>query len=203
MIRPATLFLCAAVVAALAACHATPTPNRGQSGRRVDPTRDAPAELGVLTLRSTDLVNATDQMTLDIARRLDINNPHSPPNIVVGEIEDRTSMQSEYWQVFLTRLRAQLNQSGARHGLRFVRERSYVEQQRDREYGRTDPRAGSRAYRSDADFVLTCEVFDLPVAGTNYFLLDYQLVQLRESATGPDVGAGAIVWERSYEVKYQ
>ena len=51
--------------------------------------------------------------------------------------------------------------------------------------------------------MLTCEIYDLPSGGTNYYLFDYQLVQLREAETGPDVGRGAIVWENSYEVKFQ
>ena len=59
------------------------------------------------------------------------------------------------------------------------------------------------AYESRADYVLTCEVYDLPRGGTNYYLLNYQLVQLRDAVTGPDVGSGAIVWENSYEVKFQ
>ncbi|MHC5023700.1 MAG: hypothetical protein ACYTGG_07290, partial [Planctomycetota bacterium] len=85
----------------------------------------------------------------------------------------------------------------------FVRERQFVEEQRVREYGEKDPSSSAEAYQSRADFVLTCEIFDLPSGGSNYILLDYQLVQLRDSETGPDVGPGAIVWENSYEVKYQ
>ena len=72
-----------------------------------------------------------------------------------------------------------------------------MEQQRRREHGT------SGGYQSSADYVLTCEVFDLPAGRTNYYLLDYQLVQLRKATSGPDVGAGAIVWENTYEVKFQ
>ncbi len=164
---------------------------------------DSPSELGSKSPRSQDLVTATDKMAQDIASRLDIANRESPPRIFVGEIENNSVMVAKNFQVFLVRLRGQLHASGTRHGLEFVRERAYIEDQRDREYGGKDPASTSQAYKSRADYVLTCEIYDLPSGGTNYFLFDYQLVQLRDAETGPDVGAGAIVWENVYEVKYQ
>jgi hypothetical protein len=186
----------------LAACQ-TPPPNVGTSGYRIDPTSDSPSEYGVTRPRSQDLVTATDQMARDIAQRLDITDRESPPIIFVGRIENKTGNPHHNYQVFLVRLRSQLNSSGARHGLDFVRERQFVEAQRDREYGGKDPYSTAAAYQSRADYVLTCEVYDLPSGGTNYFLLNYQLVQLRDAVSGPDRGAGTIVWENSYEVKFQ
>jgi hypothetical protein len=193
--------VCAAGVLMLSACQSPP--NRGQSGYRMDPTHDSAAEYGSRTPRAQDLVSATDKMAQDIASRLDITNRESPPRIFVGQIENQTSMKEQNYQVFLARLRAQLQASGARHGLEFIRERQYIEDQRDREYGGKDPAATAAAYESRADFVLTCEIYDLPSGGTDYYLFDYQLVQLRDAQTGPDVGAGAIVWENAYEVKFQ
>jgi hypothetical protein len=188
----------------LSACVTTPPPqNRGTSGARMDPASDSSAELDSQSPRSADLVQATDKMAQDLASRLDVVNRESPPRIFVGEIENNSSMYAQNYQVFLARLRAELNASGARHGLEFVRERQFVEDQRAREYGGKDPGATAAAYKSRADFVLTCEIFDLPSGGTNYYLLDYQLVQLRDAVTGPDVGPGAIVWENFYEVKFQ
>lgn len=190
-------------VCVLPACQATSPVNQGTSGRRIDPTSDSPAEMGSRNLRSADLVSATDRMAQDIASRLDITNRASPPRVFVGKIENKTTNRHFNYQVFLARLRAQLNSSGARHGLEFIRERDFIETQRDREYGTKDAESTAAAYKSRADYVLTCEIYDLPSGGTNYYLLDYQLVQLRDAATGPDVGAGAIVWENSYEVKFQ
>jgi hypothetical protein len=198
-----SLLTTAAGAMLLTACQSNPPANQGTSGYRMDPTSDSQAELGVQAPRSQDLVTATDTMAQDIASRLDITNRESPPRIFVGRIENNTSMRAQNYQVFLVRLRAQLQSSGARHGLEFVRERQYIEEQRDREYGGKDPESTARAYESRADYVLTCEIYDLPSSGTNYYLLDYQLVQLRDAETGPDVGAGAIVWEDSYEVKFQ
>jgi hypothetical protein len=196
-----TLLVC--LLSCLAACHAAPPANRGTSGTRMDPTHDANSELGNNNLRSSDLVNATDQMAADIASRLDIANRTSPPKIFVGKIENRTSGRNQNYQVFLARLRAQLNSSGARHGLEFIREREFIETQREREYGTKQADSTAASYKSRADYVLTCEVYDLPSGATNYYLLDYQLVQLRDASSGPDVGSGAIVWENKYEVKFQ
>jgi len=137
-------------------------------------------------------------MARDIAERLDITSLESPPRIVVGRIENHTDLVEQSYQPYLVRLRSVLQASGARHGLEFVRERPYVEQQRRREYG-----AAAGAYTSRADYMLTCEIYDFPSGPTDYFLFDYQLVQLRDARRGPDLGPGAIVWENSYEVKFQ
>ena len=200
-----TVFKIAMIASALTltACQSGPPANRGTSGTRMDPTSDSSTELGSLGLRSADLVTATDRMAQDLAQRLDITSRQSPPKIFVGQIENKTTDRHFNYQVFLARLRAQLNSSGARHGLEFIRERQFVETQRTREYGDKDPQATASAYESRADYVLTCEIYDLPSGGTNYYLLDYQLVQLRDASSGPDVGSGAIVWENSYEVKFQ
>lgn len=191
-------FFCAGL---LGACNSPPK-NRGESGYRMDPTHDSPAEMGSLDLRSADLVNATDAMARDIAQRLDIVNMQSKPRIVVGKIENRTRMPQQNYQVFIARLRTQLQASGTREGLEFIAERARMEGARNTEYG-ADSQDSAASYASRADYMLTCEVYDLPSGATNYYLLDYQLIQLREAATGPNVGTGTIVWENAYEVKFQ
>ena len=188
--------------AAQVGCQSTPR-NQGQSGGRLDPTHDAPSEVGSGSPRSAELVNSTDKMARDIAQRLDINNPASPPRIVLGPAENKTSMPEQNFDVFLARLRAQLQSSGVRHGVEFIKERRDMEYYRDLEYGGKSPGDSGDEYQSAADYMLICEVFDLPSAGTNYFLFSFQLVQLREATTGPVVQPGSIVWENSYEVKYQ
>lgn len=182
----------------------TPPRNQGTSGHRMDPTHDSPAELGSRDLGSADLVTATDKMAMDIARRLDINDRESPPKIFVGEIENNTSQPHRDYQVFLNRLRAELGVAGTRHGLHMIRERDFVETQREREFGEKQPDRTAEMYQSEAEYVLTCIVQDLPAGGSNYYLLEYQLVQLVDHAlSGPDEGPGAIVWTNFYEVKFQ
>lgn len=203
MLIHATRLLLLALVFVLAACQSGPPINQGSAGGRMDPTSDSPSEYGNRNLRSGDLIAATDRMAMDIARRLDVNDRESPPKIFVGEIENKTRNPHFNYQIFLARLRSNLNSSGPRHGLEFIREREFVETQRSREYGGKDPASGAGAYESRADYVLTAEIYDLPSGETDFYLVDYQLVQLRDASTGPDVGPGAIVWENSYEVKFQ
>lgn len=205
---PSRLILIAAafasMLALLAGCSSPPA-NRGASGGRMDPASDSPSEYGTLDLRSQDLVTATDRMARDIAQRLDISNRDNPPRIFVGEIENQTTRPERDYQVFANRLRAQLlsSETSTRSGLDFRRERAFVEQQRNREFGGKDPDKTAAAYRSEAEYVLTCIVQDMPTRGTNYYLLEYQLVQLVDKAvSGPDVGPGAIVWSGFYEVKF-
>lgn len=188
----------------LAACASQPPANEGRSGGRLDPTHDSPYESGVRDLRSADLVAATDRMAASIADRLDVASRDAPPRIIVGRIENHTSWPEQNYQVFLDRLRAVLLSSSARHGLDMRRERDFVQSQRAREYGVNDHERGPGAFRSEAEYVLTAIVSDLPAGGTDYFLVEYQLVQLVDrAATGPDTGPGAIVWAGMYEVKYQ
>ena len=202
MYQRVCLALACVGVIALAGCSSTPQ-NRGASGGRMDPASDSPAEYGTLDLKSQDLVTATDKMARDIAQRLDIADRDNPPRIFVGEIENETGRPERDYQVFLNRLRAQLLASGTRHGLDMRRERSFVEQQRSREFGGKEQDKTAAAYRSEAEYVLTCIVQDMPTRGTNYYLLEYQLVQLVDVAlSGPDGGPGAIVWSNFYEVKF-
>ena len=194
--------IAACLLMMLSGCSSTPS-NRGASGGRMDPSSDSPAEYGTLDLKSQDLVTATDQMARDIAQRLDVANRDNRPIIFVGQIENDTSRPEQEYQIFLNRLRAQLLASGSREKLDMRRERSFVEQQRSREFGGKDPDKTAAAYQSSAEYVLTCIVQDMPTRGTNYYLLEYQLVQLVENAsTGPGGGAGAIVWSNFYEVKF-
>ena len=70
-----------ASLASMAACQTGPPPNRGKSGYRLDPSRDAYSEVHNKSPRSPDLVEATERMAMDIAGRLDVNNAASPPVI--------------------------------------------------------------------------------------------------------------------------
>jgi len=184
-------------------CASSP-PNRGTTGYRMDPTRDAPSELGNQDLRSADLITATDRMAEDIASRPDIMNPENPPVFFVGPVINETSRPHQNYQIFANRLRAVLNASGSRHGLDIRQNRDFVERIRQMEYGTTrDPDTG-QAYASENEYVLTAIIQDLPSGGTNYYLVEYQLVQLKDFAqSGPNVGPGAIVWSNFYEVKFQ
>jgi len=181
-----------------------PPQNRGTTGGRMDPSRDAPSEMGSLDLRSADLVAATDRMAMDLAAREDINNPRNPPIFFVGPVINETSQPQQNYQIFVNRLRAVLNASAPRHGLDIRQDTQFVERMRQLEYGTTrDPESGDQ-YASPNEYVLTAIIHDLPSRGTNYYLIEYQLVQLEDFAeSGPNRGPAAIIWSNFYEVKFQ
>lgn len=194
-----------ASVLALGACQSGPPHNRGSGGGRIDPTADAPSEYGSQSLRSGDLITATNLMAQDIAQRLDIVNRQSPPKIVLGQVSNKTSRPQANFQVFLARLQSLLQQSdsGTRHGLEFIVNRDTMEKYRDREYGNKDSASSAAAYKSRADYVLTCDVYDLPSGGSEFYSLHFILFQMRDASSGPDKGAGAEIWRGMYEVKFQ
>jgi hypothetical protein len=197
-----------AAASILAACASDrPPDNRGRTGGRMDPSRDAASEVGSLDLRSADLVAATDRMAMDLASRSDINNPRNPPVFFIGPVINETSQPQQNYQIFVNRLRALLNAAASdreRHGLDIRQDAEFMERMRQHEYGTTrDPDTGEQ-YASPNEYVLTAIIHDLPSRGTNYYLIEYQLVQLKDFAeSGPNRGPAAIIWSNFYEVKFQ
>ncbi|MFK7961037.1 MAG: hypothetical protein AB8G96_10980 [Phycisphaerales bacterium] len=202
-LQPLAIIAGGILLTVAAGCETAPR-TYGSAGGRMDPANDAPSEWGSGGLRSTELVNWSDKMAADIAGRIDIVDPTNPPVIVVGEMVNRTStLGPQNLDVFLVRTRGRLTSSGARHGLRFVRERGFVEDARASEYGDRTAGSAPQDYTSLADYMLTGEIFDLPSGQTDFYLMSFQLVQLRDAASGPDVGRGVLIWEGQSEVKYQ
>ncbi len=170
----------------------------------MDPSREAPSEMGSNDLRSADLVTATDRMAMDIASRPDINNPDNPPILFVGPVVNKTSQPQQNFEIFVARLRAIRNASQSRHGLSIRADREFIERMRQLEYGTTSDPDSGEAYASPNEYVLTAIIHDMPSGGTNYYLVEYQLVQLAEYAeSGPNRGAATIAWSNFYEVKFQ
>lgn len=160
--------------------------NRGTPGEyRVESRTDRERGLG-----SADVTVATDQMTASIANEPRVRKVDGQPTIIVMDrIENRTSMPSQDYQLFLARIRASLNQSGARDALQFVETRYRADAIKERE-GLPPGQHGTT--RTVPEYALTGAFYDLPRGGTNYYLLTFQLVDLRNEM---------VVWENSYEVK--
>ncbi len=189
-----SLFMLLGVVAA---CN-SPAKNRGWSTTK-DLDRRDPSEPG---LASKDLTTATDSMVQSIARHPDFRNAKYRTIVVMSRIRNRTSQPNKDFDIYLARIRVNLNRSGARKNIGFVESRSNVEAERAREGigGRTesefedpDAPAGGSGYSSKARYVLKGVFYDAPAGGTNTYLLTFQLVRFSD---------GEIVWEDSYEVKF-
>lgn len=167
----------------LAACQHQPPPNVGRTTTYPADQR-LPQERG---LASKDLITATDQFVQRFAS--DRRTVESPTrlNIVVGEAQNMTSTPARNFDIYLARIRASLNASESnRYNMAFIAPRREVDRIRQRE-------GLGAAGATKADYYLTSQFFDLPNAGTNFYLLTFQVTDLAD---------GEIVFEDSYEVKF-
>ncbi len=138
-------------------------------------------------LGAADLAAATDEMVASIAQVQAIRNAEGNVTIVMDAIDNKTSMPSQDYEVFLARLRAMLNQSAVRKHLVFVETRGTAEQIKQREGYPVE-----RSARQLPDYALSGSAYDLRRGGSAYYLLTFQLIDLRNDI---------ITWQDSYEVK--
>jgi hypothetical protein len=177
----AALFLSSALAAT--GCQTNqPAPNRGVTNT-ADPAKRVNAEEG---LASKDVVSATDDMVQQIAAKPEFRNSPTRIQIVMDRVANKTSMGARNFDVYLARIRANLNQAGTRYNIGFVLKRGDVEGVRESE---GLPAAGP----TKADYVLRGEIYDLPNTGADYYFMSFQIVDIRDNE---------IVWEGSYEAKF-
>ncbi len=139
-------------------------------------------------LGSDNLVEASDAAVQRIAALPDLKRgPDGRTVVVLDRVENKTSDQSTDFQIFLARIRALLNESGARERLVFVETRHKAERIRQRE-GIAD----SATDRLRPQYALTATFNDLARKTGSYYLLTFQMV---------DLANDLIAWEGSYEVK--
>lgn len=179
-------------------CGSSPARNRGRTPVK-DLDRRDPSEHG---LASKDLTTATDAMVQSIAAHPDFRNAKHRTVVVMSRVRNRTSRPNKDFDIYLARIRVNLNRSGARRNIGFVAARSDVEAERAREgigssggseFEDPDAAPSGGGYRSKARYVLKGVFYDAPSGGTNTYLLTFQLVRFSD---------GEIVWEDSYEVKF-
>ncbi len=175
----ATSILVGAVVSG---CQTIPAPNRGTT-TTADPSKRAGREDGPA---SKDLITATDDMVQQIAAMPEFRNSPYRIQIVMDQVVNRTTMPARNFDIYLARIRANLNQSGARHNLGFVLKN-------DELAGLQNSEGLTPVSRTKADYVLRGVFYDAPDRGTNFHLMTFQIVDLHDNQ---------IVWEGSYEVKF-
>ncbi len=137
-------------------------------------------------LSSADLTHATDMAVEKIAALPEIRQTGGRTVIVMDTVLNRTSDPTADFRIFLARIRASLNQSGATENLVFVESRRTAESIRAREG------QGVAANRALPQYALHATFYDMPRGRTNYHLLEFNLVNLANDLITP---AG------SYEVK--
>lgn len=195
-----TIAVCGAAMLALASgCASSGVKN--PSG--VSVTRMNADEQGFVAgtgMESQDLVAVTDKMARSILSIPQIANAPTPPTIVLDPVDNQTRFPINK-EIFLTRIRAQLNSRSAGKVMFLARSQMEVlEKERNRK------REGQVTASSDpnvqefkgADYFLTGTLQGMSTrtkAGTSdYILYSFRLIDARTSG---------IVWEDLAEVKKQ
>lgn len=177
------------VAVPLTACQENrPAPNLGRT-TTADPAKRRSNEVD---LASKDLTSSTDDIIQQIASKPEFQNPPSRINILMDRVENKTTLPSRNYDIYLARIRTKLNESGARYNIAFVEKRATVTAIRQSE-GIEPPPGSAGSYQSKAEYALRGVFYDMPNVGANYFLLTFQIVNLRD---------GEIVYEGSYESKF-
>jgi|ERR1043166_4448607 PBP1b-binding outer membrane lipoprotein LpoB len=151
-------------------------------------------------VESQDLVAVTDKMARNILNVRQIANAQGTPRVILDPVVNETRFPINK-DIFLSRIRAQLNEKSQGKVIFLARERmAALEKERQlKQSGQvtssTDPNVV--AFKG-ADFVLTGKLQGLTTktaAGTSdYVLYSFQLI---------DVNTSDIIWEGSSEIKKQ
>jgi PBP1b-binding outer membrane lipoprotein LpoB len=193
------LFLPLTTAALVAGCASSGVKNPSGTGvTRMN--ADEAGFVGGTGIESQDLVAVTDKMARSILGIPQIANAATPPIVVLDPVENKTRFPINK-DIFLTRIRTQLNSKSAGKVTFLARDRmATLEKERNlkREGAVT---AGSDPAKQEflgANFFLTGSLEGMSTrtkAGTSdYILYAFQLIDARTSA---------IVWEDSAEIKKQ
>jgi hypothetical protein len=150
-------------------------------------------------LQSKDVVDASDQMAMDLLGNPDLNSSRTQWTIVVDHVDNQTSDPRANLDIFLQRLRTQLFKHG--HGrVQLIENRAKLHElqsrerdtERDDRFGQGGTGASSAGARIQPDYSLYAVMMDLPNRQTDYYNCRFTLTDLRN---------GTIAWENEYEVK--
>ncbi len=151
-------------------------------------------------VESQDLVAVTDKMARSILGIAQIANAATPPIVVLDPVDNQTRFPINK-DIFLTRIRTQLNSKSAGKVTFLARDRmAALEKERNlkREGAVTATSDPAKQEFKGADFFLTGTLQGLSTRTTkgtsDYILYAFQLIDARTSA---------IVWEDNAEIKKQ
>jgi penicillin-binding protein activator len=193
------LFLPLTAAALVAGCASSGVKNPSGTGvTRMN--ADEAGFVGGTGIESQDLVAVTDKMARSILGIPQIANAATPPIVVLDPVENKTRFPINK-DIFLTRIRTQLNSKSAGKVTFLARDRmATLEKERNlkREGAVTATSDPAKQEFLGANYFLTGSLEGMSTrtkAGTSdYILYAFQLIDARTSA---------IVWEDSAEIKKQ
>jgi hypothetical protein len=151
-------------------------------------------------LQSKDVLAASDEMAADLLALPELNDSRDRWTVVVMPMKDKTSGRDFVgnYEVFIRRLRTNLAKQG-RGRVQLVENRDELYKLQDKELDRErddfgqgaggNPAAGQRL---QPDYSLYGTAYDMPNRGTNYYQVEFNLVNLKNGATE---------WTNTYEVR--
>lgn len=156
-------------------------------------------------LQSRDVNIAADQMAADLLADPELNRSREQWTLVVDRMDDQTVDRRARtdFDIFLQALRARLGKAG-RGRVQLITNRDKFYDIRGREleegggggdrFGQTDGSTPRSAEAVSPDFALTGVARDMPRRGTNYYQIDFTIVNLRNRTEA---------WTGMYPVKVQ
>ncbi len=187
----------------LPACQEPP---RGDSGGRVSVGSTTPGEASSGLMRTSDLVEASDDVALalaqDVDHMVDQDFAGQRVTVVLGDIANKTSkMSTTDFEFVRDRVKSKLMDSRVvRDNARFVENRARRESLRQRELGQTgDQKVGHTsdlpqpAVNEDYFLFLNGNMYSVDRPDTRLYYLKFELMR---SSTGETV------FSKDYEVKY-
>jgi hypothetical protein len=144
-------------------------------------------------LQSKDVVQASDQMAMDLLADPGLNSSGAQWTIVVGNVKNETVNARHALDIFIERLRMNL----ARHGKGRVTLIQNRADYRDRQAGELELEPGSNGGQPgpkgiQPDYQLDATAMELPNRGTSYYLIEFSVNDLRNRT---------IAWTNAYEVR--
>ena len=142
-------------------------------------------------LQSKDIVQASDQMAMDLLADPNLNASNTRWTIVVDHVENKTINSRFDMDIFLQRLKTNLFRQGkGRVQLIENRDKLRELQASELEIERTDGQPGPKGIQPD--YSLYATIAELPNRGTSYYLVDFKLTDLRTRE---------LAWVNAYEVR--
>ena len=142
-------------------------------------------------LQSKDVVQASDQMAMDLLADPNLNASQTRWTIVVDHVENSTVNSRFDMDIFIERLKANLARQG-RGRVQLIENRAKLRdlQARELEIERTDGQPGPKGIQPD--YSLYAKISELPNRGTSYYLATFTLTDLRTRE---------LAWTNAYEVR--
>lgn len=149
-------------------------------------------------LQSKDVVNASDQMTMDLLQLPELNVSDHRWTVVFTGVRNETVSARQNLDIFVARMKSNVAQQGRgriqiianRDTFRDVQNRE-LEQERD-DFQQGGGRAAPGPAGTQPDFALEAVARDLANRGTDYYFIEFRLIDLRTREE---------VWNKGYEVR--